>query len=109
MFLFELVWDGFFDKRAWREFSSKPFFCIVVKIPPQIATVNRTTTDLNQKVQNKCLILIMLLTFSPVYAVTALFIYLIGRVYTINESTGHFLQYQQAIQGSFYVYPGFCF
>jgi NhaC family Na+:H+ antiporter len=57
------------------------------------------------KVQYKRLIPSMLYTFLPVYTISALLYYLIGRVYTTNTALSHFLQYQQAIFDSFYVSP----
>lgn len=76
---------------------------IADKISPISGLLNLTLST--TKVKYKNLLQSMLYTLLPVYSLTAIIYYFVGRVYTANTELSNLLQYQQAILDSFYVSP----
>lgn len=76
---------------------------IADKMSPISGLLNLTLTT--TKVQYKRLLPSMLCTFLPVYIITALLYYGMGKADLANARLDVFLHYQQAIRESFYVSP----
>ncbi len=76
---------------------------IADKISPISGLLNLTLST--TKTSYKSVMKSMLYTLVPLYLITALIYYLIGRVYTGNAELSNLLHYQQAIVDGFYVSP----
>lgn len=76
---------------------------IADKISPISGLLNLTLST--TKVKYRTLLYSMLYTLLPVYSITAIIYYSVGRVYTANIESSNLLQYQQAILDGFYVSP----